>query len=62
MGVWIEEFKRLIRVFLKNYVVAWGIIGIGLGCMFNNLAVFIPVCLCLGYYYEALYQERMKKN
>ncbi len=33
-----------------------------LGFTFNNLMVFIPLCGCLGYYYEALYQEKLKKG
>ena len=62
MGVWIEEIKRLIRVVFKNYVVFWGIIGVALGCALNNLILFAPLCLCLGYYYEAMYKERMNKG
>ncbi|WP_195970904.1 hypothetical protein [Clostridium thermobutyricum] len=62
MGVWINEIKRLIRVFFKNYVVFGFVAGIMLGFTFNNLMVFIPLCGCLGYYYEALYQEKLKKG
>ncbi|WP_297637990.1 hypothetical protein [uncultured Clostridium sp.] len=59
MEVWIEEIKRLIRVFFKNYVIFWGVLGIFLGFSMDSLALFIPLCLCLGYYFEAKYKEKI---